>query len=101
VKYSLRLYITGSTATSVRAIANLRDICDRTLGGDYEVEVIDVIENPALAEDERILATPMLVRRLPAPVRRIIGDLSDQDRVLLGLDLVHLPQPPAPGETDR
>lgn len=87
-KYSLRLYVTGHTARSSQATKNLKLICEQELHGQYELEIIDVLERPALAEKERILATPTLIRRLPLPVRRIIGDLSDHDRVLLGLDLV-------------
>lgn len=86
-KYKLRLYITGRTSQSQRAIDNLRALCDRELQGAYEVEVIDVLEHPALAEKEKILATPTLVKRLPEPVRKIIGDLSDREKVLLGLDV--------------
>ena len=86
-KFKLRLYITGRTSQSQRAIDNLRAICEAELAGVYEVDVIDVLEHPALAEREKILATPTLVKRLPEPVRRIIGDLSDRERVLLGLDL--------------
>ncbi len=86
-KYVLRLYITGHTARSNRAIINLQDICKQELKGQYRMEVIDVLEHPQLAEDERILATPTLIKRLPPPIRRIIGDLSDVEQVLLGLDL--------------
>lgn len=89
-RFRLRLYITGRTSQSQRAIDNLRDICDSELKGLYEVEVIDVLEHPALAEHEKILATPTLVKRLPEPVRKIIGDLSDREKVLLGLDLEKL-----------
>jgi len=85
--FKLRLYITGRTSQSQRALANLRSICEVDLAGAYEVEVIDVLENPVLAEHEKILATPTLVKRLPVPVRKIIGDLSDREKVLLGLDL--------------
>jgi circadian clock protein KaiB len=85
--YKLRLYITGRTSQSQRAIENLRQICEAELKGQYETEVIDVLENPCLAEDEKILATPTLVKQLPEPVRKIIGDLSNHARVLLGLDL--------------
>lgn len=87
VRFHLRLYITGRTPHSQRALENLRKICETELEGRYDVEVIDILEHPSLAEDEKILATPTLVKRLPEPVRRIIGDLSDQERVLLGLDL--------------
>lgn len=86
-KYLLKLYITGHTPRSERAIANLQRICEDELGGQYEMVVIDILERPQLAEDEKILATPMLIKQLPPPLRRIIGDLSDTDRVILGLDL--------------
>jgi circadian clock protein KaiB len=89
-KYKLRLYITGRTPQSQRAIDNLRRICETDLTGRYDIEVIDVLEHPALAENEKILATPTLVKRLPQPVRKIIGDLSDREKVLLGLDLQQL-----------
>ena len=89
-RYKLRLYITGTTAESPRALTNLHHICESELAGLYEVEVIDVLEHPALAENEKILATPTLVKKLPRPVRKIIGDLSDRERVLLGLDLHQL-----------
>jgi circadian clock protein KaiB len=89
-KFKLRLYITGRTPQSQRAIDNLCNICDTDLTGLYEIEVIDVLENPVLAENEKILATPTLVKRLPEPVRKIIGDLSDREKVLLGLDLEKL-----------
>jgi len=94
MKYHLRLYITGQTSNSTRAIENLKAMCEREpLAGQYDLEVIDVLEHPNLAEDEKILATPTLIRDLPVPLRKIIGDLSDQDQVLLGLDLV--PQNPS------
>jgi circadian clock protein KaiB len=86
-KFVLKLYITGSTPNSERAIANLKRLCDEDLNVKYEIEVIDILENPQLAEDEKILATPTLVKALPLPLRRVIGDLSDKDKVLLGLDL--------------
>jgi circadian clock protein KaiB len=86
-KSLLKLYITGHTPRSERAIANLNRICDQELGGQYELVVIDVLERPQLAEDERILATPTLIRALPPPLRRIVGDLSDTEKVLVGLDL--------------
>ena len=88
-KYLLKLYITGHTPRSERAIANLQRICEDELGGLYEMVVIDILERPQLAEDEKILATPMLIKQLPPPLRRIIGDLSDTDKVILGLDLQH------------
>lgn len=86
-KFRLRLYITGRTQQSQRALDNLRAICETELSGDFEIEVIDILENPMLAENEKILATPTLVKKLPEPVRKIIGDLSDREKVLLGLDL--------------
>jgi len=86
-EYVLRLYVTGHTKRSEAAITNLRRICDQELQGKYEMEVIDVLENPQLAEDEKILATPTLIKQLPPPLRRVIGDLSQTDKVLLGLDL--------------
>lgn len=88
-KYLLKLFITGQTQRSVSAISNLRRICEEWLGPDYELIIIDVLERPQLAEDDKILATPTLIRELPLPVRRIIGDLSDTKQVLLGLDLHH------------
>ncbi len=87
MKYVIKLYITGQTPRSLRAIDNLRRICDTELDDQYELVVIDVLERPQLAEDEKILATPTVVKELPPPIRRIIGDLSDTERVLLGLDL--------------
>ena len=87
----LRLFVTGKTQRSELAIANLRRICESDLEGRYELTVIDVLERPQLAEDEKILATPTLVRELPPPLRRIIGDLSAGEKVLLGLDLTAKP----------
>jgi KaiB domain. len=86
-KYILRLYITGQTPKSERAIENLRRICEEELNGQYQMVIIDVLERPQLAEDEKILATPTLIKELPPPLRRIIGDLSDTEKVLLGLEL--------------
>ena len=83
----LRLYIAGQSPRSVRALENLRSVCDEHLAGRYQVEVIDLLENPALARGDEIVAVPTLVRKLPEPIRRIIGDLSDTDRVLVGLQL--------------
>lgn len=91
-RFLLRLFITGRSAPSQRAIENLRRICDEQLNNEYDIEVIDVLEHPTLAEDEKILATPTLVKRLPEPMRKIIGDLSDTDRVLLGLDVRAVPK---------
>lgn len=87
-KYVLKLYVTGSTPRTQLAIANLKRICEAELGAQYDLEVIDVLEHPQVAEDQRILATPTLVKQLPPPLRRVIGDLSDRDKVLLGLELL-------------
>ena len=87
IEYTLKLYVTGKTSRSERAITNLRSVCEQELGGKYQMVIIDVLERPQLAEDEKILATPTLIRELPQPIRRIIGDLSDKEKVLVGLDL--------------
>jgi circadian clock protein KaiB len=100
-KYVLKLYVTGHTPQSGRAISNLRRICETELKDQYEMRVIDVLEHPQLAENERIIATPTLIKNLPPPLRRIIGDLSDTERVLLGLDLAPLSDEQAEGETHR
>ena len=86
-RYVLRLYVTGATSRSRRAIMNLDNICREFLKGRYDLEVIDVYQKPTLAKDEQIIAAPTLIRKLPLPIRRIIGDLSDREAVLLGLDL--------------
>ena len=88
-KYLLKLFITGQTIRSGRAIANLRRICEKELGTEYELIIIDVLERPQAAEDEKILATPTLIKEYPPPIRRIIGDLTDTKQVLLGLELLH------------
>jgi circadian clock protein KaiB len=85
--YVLRLYVTGKTSKAELAIANLKRICDQELRGEYELQVIDVLEQPQMAEDEKILATPTLIKQLPPPLRRVIGDLSDKEKVLLGLEV--------------
>lgn len=85
--YELRLYVAGQTPKSVLALANLKQICEEHLQGRYEIEVIDLMENPQLAHGDQILALPTLVRRLPEPIKKIIGDLSNTERVLVGLDL--------------
>jgi len=85
--YILRLYIAGQTPRSVAALANLKQICAEHLAGRYTLQVIDLLENPQLARGDQILAIPTLVRKLPLPMRRIIGDLSNTERVLVGLDL--------------
>lgn len=89
----LQLYITGLTPRSERAIANLRRICEERLGGQYEMVIIDVLERPQLAEDERILVTPTLIKPLPLPPRRVIGDLSDMEQVIAELDLLPFTSP--------
>ncbi len=86
-QYVLRLFVNGRTSRSLRAIENLRSICEQELEGRYDLKIIDVLERPELAEEEKILATPALVKVIPPPRRRIIGDLTDRDRVLEGLDL--------------
>ncbi len=86
--YILRLYVAGQTPRCVTAFANLKKICEEYLAGQYRIEVIDLLENPKLAQGDQILAIPTLVRKLPEPVRKIIGDLSNTERVLVGLDLV-------------
>jgi len=93
-KYLLTLYVTGSSPRANIAIGNLQRICEQELEGQYELEVVDVLENPQRAEDEKILATPTLIKQLPPPLRRVIGDLSDKDKVLLGLEVRR--QAPAP-----
>lgn len=92
-KYLLTLYVTGSSPRSGIAIANLKRLCEQELKGEFDLEIVDVLEHPQRAEDEKILATPTLIKQLPPPLRRVIGDLSDREKVLLGL-AVH-PQPPA------
>lgn len=87
-RYVLRLFVTGSTPNSIRAIANLRQICAEYLGGNYDLEVVDLYQQPELAEGNQIVAAPTLIKKLPAPVRRFIGDMSDTERVLIGLDIV-------------
>jgi circadian clock protein KaiB len=85
--WTLTLYVNGASAKSARAIETVRRICDEELGGQVDLEVIDVQQQPALVVRDQIIAAPTLVRRLPAPLRRIVGDLSDADRLRLGLDL--------------
>src|SRR5882672_7514886 len=85
--YKLRLYVAGQTPKSIRAFANLKALCEEHLQGSYQIEVIDLLERPQLARGDQIVAIPTLVRRLPPPVRKIIGDLSNTERVLVGLDL--------------
>ncbi|HEY7220282.1 MAG TPA: circadian clock KaiB family protein [Candidatus Binatia bacterium] len=86
-KYVLRLYIAGTTPRSARAVANIKQICEHNLNGRYDLEVIDIYQKPALAKGEQIVAAPTLVKKLPAPLRRFIGDLSNSERIIVGMDL--------------
>jgi circadian clock protein KaiB len=86
-KYQLRLYIAGNTPKSAAALRNLKKYCEQHLHGQYEIEVIDLLINPQLAEGDQILAIPTLVKKVPEPVRKIIGDLSNEEKVLVGLDI--------------
>lgn len=92
-QYLLRLFVSGQSPTTRRTIATLERICEQEFAGQYTIEVIDVAEHPELAEQERILATPTLIKQLPRPVRRVIGHLADAEQVLVGLDLLHLDEP--------
>jgi circadian clock protein KaiB len=87
VHYVLRLYIIGTTAQSTRAISNIRKICEENLEGRYELEIVDISQHPTLAKGEQIIAAPTLIKKLPLPLRRFIGDMSQTERILLGLDL--------------
>jgi circadian clock protein KaiB len=86
-KWLLRLYVAGQTPKAITAYANLKKICEEYMDGSYQIEVIDLMLNPTLAKDDQILALPTLVRKLPEPVKKIIGDLSNTERVLVGLDI--------------
>ena len=86
-RWDLRLYVAGQTARSIRAFDNLKKLCEEHVGADYRIEVIDLLRDPKLARGDQIIAVPTLVRKLPEPVRKIIGDLSNTERVLVGLDL--------------
>ncbi len=86
-RWDLRLYTAGQSPKSLTALSNLKRICDQHLAGRYSIEVIDLMKNPRLAKDDEIIAIPTLVRKLPAPLRKIIGDLSDEERALVGLQL--------------
>jgi circadian clock protein KaiB len=85
--YCLRLYVTGTTPKSLRAITNIKQICETHLKGRYTLEVIDIYQQPTLAKGEQIIAAPTLIKRLPLPLRKFIGDMTDTDRILMGLDL--------------
>ena len=99
-RYVLRLYVVGSTTRSADAVRAIRDLCREHLAGRYELEVIDIQKHPQLARDEQIFAVPTLVKRLPAPLRHLIGDLSDRERVILGLDLRHHTERGLPHDPD-
>jgi circadian clock protein KaiB len=86
-KYVLRLYVTGMTPKSTLAIANVQKLCEKYLEGFYELKIIDIYQQPQLAKDEQIIATPTLIKKLPLPIRRLIGDMSDTERFLVGVDL--------------
>ena len=87
VKWELRLYVAGNTPKSVMALNNLKKYCEEYLKGEYRIEVIDLLQKPQLAEGDQILAIPTLVRKMPEPIRKIIGDLSNEEKVLVGLDI--------------
>jgi circadian clock protein KaiB len=93
-KYVLRLFIAGTTPKSSRAVANIKEICERDLEDRYDLEVIDIYQQPALAKGEQVIAAPTLIKKLPLPLRKFIGDLNDTERLLVGLDLI-------PKEPDR
>jgi circadian clock protein KaiB len=86
--WELRLYVAGQTSKSIAAFSNLKKLCEEHLQGQYRIEVIDLLENPALAKGDQIFALPTLVRKLPEPIKKIIGDLSNKERVLVGLNLI-------------
>lgn len=86
-QFLLTLFITGSSPRAELAIANLRKVCEGELCGEYDLEIVDVLEHPERAEEAKILATPTLIKRLPPPLRRVVGDLSDKDKLLIGLEL--------------
>ncbi|HEU5234377.1 MAG TPA: circadian clock KaiB family protein [Terriglobales bacterium] len=87
MEWELRLYVAGNTPNSIAAFSNLQQLCEKHMGGRYRIEIIDLFENPQLARGDQIVAVPTLVRRLPTPIKKIIGDLSNTERVLVGLDL--------------
>jgi circadian clock protein KaiB len=100
-KFLLKLYVAGSSPRAALAIDNLKRICEADLSGRYVLEIIDVLEHPELAEQDKILATPTLIKQLPPPLRRVIGDLSDAEKVLLGLELRQRPGAPPSADTKR
>ena len=92
IEWELRLYVAGQSPKSAAAILNLKKLCETHLAGNYRIEVVDLLENPRLSVDDQIVAVPTLVRKLPTPMRKIIGDLSDSERTLLGLQLRQAPK---------
>lgn len=98
--YLLRLYVTGTTPRSARAIQNIRAICEEKLRGRYELEVVDIYQHPEQAKPEQVVVTPTLVKKLPLPVRRLVGDLSNSERVLAGLDILPRPLPEPDKDAD-
>ena len=100
-KYVLKLYITGMTPRSQQALRNLEKVCREHLSNNYELEVIDIYQQPNLAKGDQIIAVPTLIKQLPAPLRRLIGDLSQEDRIILGLDLRPRSSPERPGEAGK
>ena len=93
-EWKLRLYVAGQTSKSLTAFTNLRRICEEHLAGRYEIEVIDLLKHPELAQSDQIIALPTLVRKLPEPIKRIVGDLSNSERVIVGMNLEEVSQPP-------
>jgi circadian clock protein KaiB len=100
-EYVLRLFVAGTTTRSVRAIANLRRICEQHLSGRYNLEVIDVYQNPELAKEVQVFAAPTLIKELPLPLRQFVGDLSDTDKVVLGLAIQPKEPPTGAGESEN
>ena len=98
-QYVLRLYITGATPRSIRAISNIRKICEAHLVGRYDLEVVDISQHPEQAGEEQIVAAPTLIKKLPLPLRRFIGDMSQTDRILFGLDLLQMTEAAASAES--
>lgn len=92
IHYVLKLYVTGTTPKSVKAISSIKKICEKHLNGRYELEVIDIYQKPQMAKEDQVVALPTLIRKLPSPLRRIIGDLSDTEKVMVGLDLIEKQQ---------
>lgn len=100
-RYRLRLFITGTTPKCARAIKNIRAICEANLPGRYDLEVVDIYQHPEQAKPEQIVVTPTLVKKLPLPFRKMIGDLSDNERVLIGLDIIRRPLPAKAPENEN